>query len=98
PNVLAIPLGHLRNEITRRTQDLAAVALIGANLRAADEELVRPVDGREGVGTRSRTGSFVPRSDFRLPRFGFQVLPHPLPSPLSPEPRFAIPPKPRGRV
>ena len=52
PDVLAISFGNFCEQRPGRTQDLSAVALVGADLCAADEELVGAVDGRE-VGWRN---------------------------------------------
>src|SRR5207247_6007698 len=57
PDVLAIPLRDLGEERARRAQDLPAIALVGTDLLASDEEFVSPINGRErGAGSGSLHG------------------------------------------
>jgi len=43
-DVLAVPFPHLADDSTVRSDDLAAVGLVGPDLFAADEELGSPVN------------------------------------------------------
>src|SRR2546426_5982382 len=97
-DVLAIPVADLSETAAPRCADLTGVGRIGPNLLAPDEHLVGAVDRRERLrtrhaerGRRDRAWAFVPRSDFRLPRFGFQVPPHPLFPTLPAAPGLPVP-------
>ena len=109
PDVLAIPLRDLGEERARRAQDLPAIALVGTDLLASDEEFVSPINGRErGAGSGSLHG-LASRGSLRLrkvplpaPRSpsqgGLQVFPHALPSALSSKAGFPVAPESRRGV
>src|SRR5207247_3283859 len=104
-DVLAVPFPHLSDDLAVRSDDLAAVGLVGPDLFAANEELGGPVNigewgggmwgsGRSAAGRRAgpldrHRDAHVPTPHAFSPR-RFEVLPHPLPPPLAPESRLAL--------
>src|SRR2546428_477723 len=107
-DVLAIPLADLAQHTTIGPSDLARVALAGAHLLAADEQLVRSVDRRQSLGKRDRGNgkrgcrcSNVSRFSFLVSRMfpcRLQILIHPFPPTLAAKPRLPIATEPRRGV
>src|SRR5213078_2552112 len=99
PNVFAVPFGDFGEESTRRSQDFSTVALIGAHLCAADEQLVGAVDGRDArceVPVLMRAGCafffFASRIPLPASRFTYSHIPSFPPSRPNPDSRY--PPNP----